>query len=198
MYLSHWGMKAWAAEEEPRPKPRPNAMATMVAFRPVKGSLVIRLMPEITMLANMNTAAPPKTGWGMMLMMAPILGNRPASTRMAAPMAMAKRLTTLVMPTRPTFWLKEVLGSTPNRAATAEPKPSQTTAPDSSLSVGARSRPPSTTPEVSPMVSTAVTMNMMHMGMMASSLKRMLVKISLGGRGRANHLAAPTCSHLVM
>ena len=79
-----------------------------------------------------------------------------------------------------------------------EPKPSQTTEPESSLSVGARLRPPSTTPEVSPMVSTAVTMNMMHMGMMASNLKRMLVKISLGGRGRANHLAVATCSHLVM
>ena len=48
------------------------------------------------------------------------------------------------------------------------------------------------------MVSTAVTMNMMHMGMMASSLKRMLVKISLGGRGRANHLAVATWFHLVM
>lgn len=70
---------------------------------------------------------------------------------MPAPMAIAKRLTTFVMLTRPTFWLKEVLGSTP--------KPSQTTEPESSLSVGSRFNPPCATPEVSPMVSTAVTMN---------------------------------------
>ena len=34
-----------------------------------------------------------------------------------APVASAPRLTTLVMETRPTFWLKEVLGRTPKQAA---------------------------------------------------------------------------------
>ena len=63
------------------------------------------------------------------------LGTRPQRIRKMPPVASAKRLTTLVMLTRPTFWLKEVLGSTPNSAAKLEPIPSQMTPPDSSVSV---------------------------------------------------------------
>ena len=143
----------------------------------------------------MITAAPPRTGCGMMEITAPIFGKSPASTRMIAPMEIAKRLTIFVMPTRPTFWLKEVLGSTPNTVASAEPTPSQITAPASSLSVASRFRPPLTTPAVSPTVSTAVTMNMMHMGTIAATLN-----CSFTGRscGTANHAASFTSAHLVM
>ena len=108
---------------------------------------------------------------------------------------MAKRLTTLVMPTRPTFWLKEVFGSTPKNAASEEPKPSQITAPESSLSVASRSRPPCTTPAVSPTVSTAVTTNMMSMGTMAPMLNWNLTGIHCG---MANHAASFTCAQSVM
>ena len=97
-----------------------------------------------------------------------------------APVARAKRLTTLVMATRPTFWLKEVLGSTPKRAAKEEPSPSQMTPPESSLSVASLPRPPSITPEMSPTVSTAVTTNMMSTGTMARRSNTGFTGSSLG------------------
>ncbi len=97
-----------------------------------------------------------------------------------APVASAKRLTTLVIATRPTFWLKEVLGSTPNSAAKLEPRPSQVTPPDSSLSVASRPRPPSITPEISPTVSTAVTKNIISTGTMARMSNTGFTGISLG------------------
>ena len=56
-------------------------------------------------------------------------------------------MTIFVMPIRPTFWLKEVFGSTPNREAKEEPRPSQMTEPESSLSVASLPRPPSQIPE---------------------------------------------------
>ena len=143
------------------------------------------------MLENIITAAPPSTDWGMMETSAPSLGMRPHRMRKTAPVARAKRLTTLVIATRPTFWLKEVLGSTPKSAAKLEPKPSQITPPASSLSVASRSRPPSITPEISPTVSTAVTMNMMHTGIMA----RISKIISTGmNSGTANQPALATLS----
>ena len=104
----------------------------MDMFRAVRGSLVMSWIPLITMEENMMTAAPPSTLWGMMDTMAASLGSRPHSTRNTAPQARAVRLTILVMVTRPTFWLKEVLGSTPNRAAKEEPRPSHMTPPASS------------------------------------------------------------------
>ena len=93
------------------------------------------------------------------------------------------------MATRPTFWLKEVLGRTPNSAAKAEPTPSQITPPDSSTSLGSRPIPPSITPEISPTVSTAVTMNMTSTGRIARRSNSMGTGISLG---RANQLAFAT------
>ena len=103
--------------------------------------------------------------------------------------ASAKRLTTLVMLTRPTFWLKEVLGSTPNSAAKLEPIPSQMTPPDSSVSVASRSMPPMITPEISPTVSTAVTINIIMTGAIARISNTGLTGISWGN---ANHLASAT------
>ena len=129
----------------------------------------------------------------MMEIRAPSLGIRPHRIRNTAPEARAMRLTTLVMATRPTFWLKEVLGSTPNSAAKVEPRPSQMTPPDSSLSVGSRFMPPSITPEMSPTVSTAVTMNMISTGRMARISNTILTGTSLG---MANQEACATLSQL--
>lgn len=63
------------------------------------------------------------------------------------------------------------------------------TPPDSSLSVASRPMPPSITPEMSPTVSTAVTMNMMSTGRMARISKMILTGTSLG---MANQLACAT------
>ena len=117
--------------------------------------------------ANIITAAPPSTDWGITDMMAPIFGQKPQRIRKIAPMEIAKRLTTFVMDTRPTFCEKEVFGSTPNSAANEEPSPSQITPPDNSVSVASRAIPPSMQAEISPTVSIAVTINIMPMGIMA-------------------------------
>ena len=83
------------------------------------------------------------------------------------PIAIVNRLTTLFSATSPTFWLKDVFGRTPNNAAKEDPRPSQMIPPESSLSLGSRFIPPSQTPEISPTVSTAVTMNMTMIGRIA-------------------------------
>ena len=95
------------------------------------------------------------------------LGQRPHNIRNIAPVASANLLTTLVMATSPTFWLNDVFGRTPNTAARDEPRPSHITPPESSLSVASLPRPPSITPDISPTVSTAVTINIMSTGRIA-------------------------------
>ena len=97
------------------------------------------------------------------------------------------RLTTLVMVTRPTFWEKDVVGREENREEMTEPTPSHTTPPESSLAVASRPMPPSMQPEMSPMVSTAVTRNMIRM-------ERMAWRLNVGFTGRIcgteNHFAS--------
>ena len=121
--------------------------------------------------------------------MAASFGNKPQAIKNTPPVAMANRLTIFVMPTRPTFWLKEVLGSTPKRAAKEEPRPSHITPPDSSLSVASRPIPPSVIPEMSPTVSTAVTMNMIPIGIMARASNTSFTGSSFG---MENQLASAT------
>ena len=100
-------------------------------------------------------------------------------------------MTIFVMATSPTFWLKEVFGRTPNRAAKLEPIPSQIMPPDSSVSVASRPMPPSVTPEMSPTVSTAVTTNMIITGITALQSKTGFTGISFG---MENQLASATLS----
>ena len=152
----------------------------MVRLRGVISSLVISWIPLITMDENIITAAPPSTDCGIMDTIAPSFGIRPHRMRKIAPTDRAPRLTTLVMVTRPTFWLNEVFGSTPNSAANEEPIPSQATPPDSSLSVASRPMPPSITPEISPTVSTAVTINITSTGRMARRSNTGFTGISFG------------------
>ena len=148
-------------------------------------------IPLMTMEENIITAAPPRTGCGMIDTRAPSFGNRPQRIRKTAPVARAKRLTTLVIVTRPTFWLKEVFARTPKSAAKDDPRPSQITPPDNSESVASRPRPPSITPEISPTVSTAVTMNMIITGTIARASNEIFTGIR---DGTANQLACATLS----
>ena len=152
----------------------------MVRLREVIFSFVISWIPLTTIEENIITAAPPSTDCGMIETIAPSFGIRPHRIRNTAPVASAMRLTTFVIVTRPTFWLNEVFGRTPNSAAILEPSPSQITPPESSLSVASRSIPPSTTPEISPTVSTAVTINMIRTGKIARISKTILTG-TIGG-----------------
>ena len=121
------------------------------------------------------------------------LGNRPHAIRKIPPVAIEKRFTTLFIATRPTFWLKEVFGSTPNAAASEDPRPSHITPPESSLSVASLPRPPSVIPEISPTVSTAVTINIMQIGTIALASNTHLTGIIFG---TANQDALATLSQL--
>ena len=142
---------------------------------------------------NIITAAPPSTDCGMIDISAPSLGISPHNIRNTAPDASATLLTTLVIATSPTFWLNDVLGSTPNIAASVEPRPSHITPPESSLSVASLPIPPSITPEISPTVSTAVTTNITSTGSIALKSNTGLTGINFG---IAIHLASATLFQL--
>ena len=129
-------------------------------------------------------------------MIAPILGQKPQSIRNIAPIDIAKRFTTLVIETSPTFCENDVFGSTPKNAANAEPRPSHITPPESSVSVASLSIPPSIQADISPTVSIAVTMNMMPIGMIALAWNDILTSESAPNPiklGIAIHAASFTC-----
>ena len=137
------------------------------------------------------TAAPPRTDCGIMEINAASFGHSPHRIKKIAPVDNANRLTTFVIVTRPTFWLNEVFGSTPNNAANEDPSPSHITPPESSLSVASLPSPPSITPEISPTVSTAVTINIIRTGSMALRSKTGFTGINFG---ISNQEAAATLS----
>ena len=91
---------------------------------------------------------------------APKIGNMPARSMIMAPVAIVKRFTTLVIATRPTFWLNDVIGRQPNKAETELTKPSQAREPDISFCVTSRFKPLAASAVVSPIVSVADTRNM--------------------------------------
>ena len=153
--------------------------------------MVISWIPLTTMDENIITAAPPSTLCGIIEISAASFGNRPHAIRKIPPVAIEKRFTTLFMATRPTFWLKEVFGRTPSSAAKEDPRPSHITPPESSLSVASLPSPPSVIPEISPTVSTAVTINIMHIGTMAFASNTHLTGII---SGTANQDALATLS----
>ena len=154
---------------------------------------MISWIPLTIIDENIITAAPPSTDCGMIDINAPSLGIRPHNIRNTAPDASAILLTTLVIATRPTFWLNDVLGSTPKSAASDEPKPSHITPPESSLSVASLPTPPTITPDISPTVSTAVTTNITSTGSIALKSNTGLTGINLG---IAIHLASATLFQL--
>ena len=118
-------------------------------------------------------------------------GNSPQAIRKIPPVAMENLFTTLFMAIRPTFWLKDVFGRTPNKDAREDPRPSHITPPESSLSVASLPRPPSVIPEISPTVSTAVTINIIHTGTIALGSNTHFTGISFG---IANQEACATLS----
>ena len=111
------------------------------------------------MLPNIIIVQPPSTASGSVASSEPRIGNTPARIIITAPVAIAKRLTTLVMATRPTFWLNDVIGRQPNTDERALMNPSQAIEPDVSLSVASRPRPVAARADVSPIVSVADTRN---------------------------------------
>lgn len=105
----------------------------------------------------MINVQPPNTGSGKVANKAPKAGNKPANTIMIAPIKIVKRLTTFVIATSPTFWLKDVIGIQPNSAEILLIKPSQAIEPEISFSVASRFKPETAKAEVSPIVSVAET-----------------------------------------
>ena len=60
-------------------------------------------IPLITILPNIIIVQPPRTASGSVASIAPITGKNPAKIIIIAPAAIAKRFTTFVIATRPTF-----------------------------------------------------------------------------------------------
>ena len=107
------------------PIPILNERAMIVIFRSEKPQFASIFIPLKMIEPNIITVHPPRTESGSELKNAPIGGKRDARIRINAPIRIVKRFTTFVIDTRPTFWLKEVIGLHPNRPESALQKPSQ-------------------------------------------------------------------------
>ena len=99
---------------EVKPIPTASDSATMVTFLWEKPALEIIWIPLTMMVPNIIKVHPPSTDSGRLAKKLPTGGSRPASIMQTAPVIRVKRLTTPVMLTKPTFWLKEVTGGQPN------------------------------------------------------------------------------------
>ena len=115
------------------------------------------LIPSNRIEPNIITVHPPKTACGSEWKNAPSGGNSEARIRINAPIKRVKRLTTPVIVTNPTFWLKEVNGRQPKHPESALEKPSTANEPCNSRIDSSRCRPPFTTAVVAPVVSAAET-----------------------------------------
>ena len=149
-----------------KPMPIDKLKAAMVRLRCVKPARSIIWKPATTILPNIMIVQPPKTASGRLLKTAATAGTKAAATKMMAPVAIARRLTTPVRPIKPTFWLKEVMGVEPRQPPKALMKPSQAIEPESSFLVTWRCKPEMASALVSPMVSVADTKKMMATVMM--------------------------------
>lgn len=140
-----------------KPIPILNESAAIVIFLCVYPHFPIICKPLTTMLPNIISVQPPRTASGRVASNEPKNGKMPASSIITAPAAIANLLTTLVIATRPTFWLNEVIGRQPNIDDNALIKPSQAIEPDVSLRVTSRFNPEAANADVSPIVSVADT-----------------------------------------
>ena len=125
-------------------------------------------------------AHPPSTASGKVARSAPKIGNTPAKIMITAPVAIAKRLTTLVIATSPTFWLNDVIGRHPNTEDNALTKPSHAIEPLVSFAVTSRFRPEAASAEVSPIVSVAETRKICTVEKIALALNTGLKGINVG------------------
>ncbi len=88
---------------------RPRLVPTMMTLRWSWKSTRERVwMPTTATVANIASAAPPRTGCGMPATTAAALGNRPSRIMMTPAEPTTQRLFTLVRRTRPTFSAKHV------------------------------------------------------------------------------------------
>ena len=114
---------------------------------------------------------PPRTASGSVARMAPSTGKNPAKIMIIAPAAIAKRLTTFVIATRPTFWLNDVIGRHPNSDEIELTKPSQAIEPEVSLVDAFLSKADDARALVSPIVSVAETRKIRVTEIIAFQLK---------------------------
>lgn len=87
----------------------------------------------------------------------PKIGKIPARIIIIAPAAIANLFTTFVIATKPTFWLKEVIGRQPKTEESVLINPSQAIEPEVSFKVASLPSPVEAKAEVSPIVSVAET-----------------------------------------
>ena len=113
--------------------------------------------PLITIVPNIIIVHPPSTALGSVASIAPTAGKIPASIIIIPPVARTYLFTTLVMATRPTFWLNDVIGIHPNIDERALTKPSHASEPAVSFGVTSLPRPDEASADVSPIVSVADT-----------------------------------------
>lgn len=152
-----------------KPNPILKDSADMVIFLWEKPHFPIICRPLITIVPNIIIVHPPRTALGSVASTAPTTGKIPARIIIMAPVAITKRFTTLVMATRPTFWLKDVIGIQPNTEDNALTNPSQASEPAVSFWVTSRFKPDDASAEVSPIVSVADTKNIKTNAIMASA-----------------------------
>ncbi len=181
---SIWGRMEKSSAHWVKPRPMDSDSAAMRMLRWVKPARAIIWKPLTQMLPNIMMVQPPSTASGSEEKIALTNGTKPARIMTTAPDAMARRLTTFVMATRPTFCENEVMGMQPKQADSVETKPSQAMEPESSSSRTSRLRPVAASAVVSPMVSVAETRKMRVTARMAPGLnsgaKGMMVGTAMG------------------
>ena len=160
--------------------PTASDSAAMVMLRCVNPARAIIWKPLTMMLPNIMMVQPPSTASGSDENTTLITGRNAASTMMTAPVAMARRFTTFVMATRPTFCENDVMGRQPKHADSELTKPSHAMEPVSSFSFTSRFRPTIVSAEVSPIVSVADTRKMSVTDTMAPRLNSGVNGMSCG------------------
>ena len=156
-----------ASVTEVNPIPIAKDSAIIMIFLCVKPALASISIPLTTIVPNIISVHPPNTDSGIELKNAPIGGTNPASIINIAPVIIVNLFTTFVIATNPTFWLNDVTGGHPNIPVIELEKPSQASEPEISLSVISLSKPFATTADVSPIVSAAETINIIHTDIIA-------------------------------
>lgn len=142
------------------PMPIESDSAAIRMLRCVNPARAIIWKPLTMILPNIIMVQPPSTASGNEENTTLMTGRNAARIMMMAPVAIARRFTTFVMATKPTFCEKLVIGRQPKHAETELTKPSHAIEPESSFSRTSRPKPTMASAEVSPMVSVAETKKM--------------------------------------
>ena len=170
-------------------------MARIRLFLSSKPSFNTIFTPFKKIMAKTVITAPPITQLGIALKIAPILGNKPASIRTMAPIAIQNRLITLVIAMIPTFWPKAVFGRTLKMPANAQLTASDIIPPEISSAVASRPKAEIVIPFAFPMVSRPATTYTAKKGKTISERNRGLI---INGIGTLNHAALETVPKLTI